>query len=154
MPSITLHENVVTEVAPTVAIKDPGRGVRVIDLRAGVPLSHLCREDVQIPVAIDIADVQRVAMYHVASQQIASHPRVRPGGVPFAFIQLQGASSVAWRDDDLGVLAGFEVPRPDATADGAHWNGSELAAAFVFEPRIPSKEVDATVAIHIERIDA
>jgi hypothetical protein len=39
----------------------------VIDLRAAIPLSHLCREDVQIPVAIDIADVQRVAMYHVAA---------------------------------------------------------------------------------------
>src|SRR5258708_3234847 len=61
MPSITPNEYVVTEVAPTVAIEDPGRGVRVIDLRAAVPLSHLCCEDVQIPVAIDIADVQRVA---------------------------------------------------------------------------------------------
>src|SRR5467141_2914618 len=72
MPSITLHENVVTEVAPTIAIKDPGRGVWVIDLGAAVPLSHICREDVQIPVAIDIAHVQRVAMYHVAAQQITS----------------------------------------------------------------------------------
>src|SRR5712664_1244662 len=120
MPSITLHEHAVTEVAPTVAIKDPGRGVRVIDLRAVVPLSHLCRQDVQIPIAIDIADVQRVAMYHVAAQQITSHPRGRPDGVPFAFIHLQGASAVAWRDDDLGVLAWFEVSRPYATADGAN----------------------------------
>jgi hypothetical protein len=54
----------------------------------------------------------------------------------------------------LGVLAWFEVSRPDATADGAHWNGSEFAATFVFEPRIPSKQIDATVAIHIECIDA
>src|SRR6266853_137281 len=146
MPSITPHENVVTEVAPTVAIKDPGRGVRVVDLRAVVPLSHLCRKDVQIPVAIDIADVQRVAMYDVAPQQITSHPRVRLSGVPCAFIHLQKANAVAWRDDDLGVLAWFEVSRPDATADGAHWNGSELAATFVFEPRIPRKQIDATDA--------
>ena len=154
MPSITLHENVVTEVAPAIAIKDPGRGVWVIDLGAAVPLSHLCREDVQIPVAIDIAHVQRVAMYHVAAQQITSHPRVRPGGVSFAFINLQRTSAVAWRDDDLGVFTWFEVSRPDAAAYSANWNGSELAAALVFEPRIPSKQIEATVAIHIERINA
>src|SRR5882672_7226655 len=93
-------------------------------------------------------------MYHVAAKEITSHPRGRPGGVPFAFIQLQRAGAVAWRDDDLCVLAWFEVSRPDATANGAKWNGSELAATVVFEPRIPSKQVDATVAIHIERIDA
>src|SRR5579859_113132 len=93
-------------------------------------------------------------MYHVATQQITSHPRVRLGGVPCAFIHLQRASAVAGRDDDLCVLSWFEVSRPDATADGANWNGSELAVPFVFEPRIPSKQIDATVAIHIECIDA
>src|SRR5258708_21840260 len=55
MPSITPNEYVVTEVAPTVSIEDPGSGLPVIDLPAAVPLSHLCRENVRIPVAIDIA---------------------------------------------------------------------------------------------------
>src|SRR5438046_2359173 len=93
-------------------------------------------------------------MYHVAAKEITSHPRGRPGGVPFAFIQLQRAGAVAWRDDDLCVLTWFEVSRPDATADGANWNGSELGVRVVFEPRIPSKQIDAAVDIHIERIYA
>jgi hypothetical protein len=88
-----------------IAVEDPSRRLGVVALRLVLaPFGHLRGEDVQVTVAVNVAQLQRMAMDHRAVQQIMANPSLGVLGITHALVPAQGAHAVTRRDDNLGDL--------------------------------------------------
>src|SRR5438045_3956618 len=103
-------------------------------------------------IAVDIADVEGVAVRHVAVEQVAAYPGFRLRGIALAFIETQRTAAVARCDHHLGIPAGFELPTANSATDRADLRGLIFAVPQILEPRIPRQQVDLAIAIDIDRI--
>ena len=119
------------------------------------PFGHLGGEDVEIAIAVDVGDLQGVAVDHVAAQQVMADPVECLLRIALALIPLERPDAVARCDDDLRGFRAFDEPiRGDAAADGADADRLELIVAEVFEPVVAGQQIDLAVAVDVARGDA
>src|SRR5688500_2408232 len=68
-----------------------------------------------------------------------------------ALVPYQRSDAVARCDNNLLVLAGFELSRRDPSTNGADLHGHELVAADVLEPVIACQQIRFAVAVDVRR---
>ena len=155
VPAVTPDQNCSAELAFPVAVQNPRRRIRMIRFGRGVgPLRHLGREDVQIPVAIHISDVECVTVNHIPVYEIPADPGFRPEWIPGSFVEPERTASVPGRNDDLGLFATPELPSSYPSTDLAYLNRFEYCSASMFEPVVPRQQVQPAIPIDIECVDA
>ena len=74
-------------------------------------------------VAVDVAQLQAVAVDHVAVEQHSGFPIRPPERIVPALEQAHGAAPVAGRDDHLRILRVLETAGEDQAAVGPGRNG-------------------------------
>src|SRR5881394_3266996 len=151
--TVTSREDCFAKAALAVAVKNPCLGLWII--RVGSlfgPLRHFSSKNVEMPVAVHVANIEGVAMNHVALEQIVSDPVAFFQRVTHALIPAQWAGPVTRRYHNLRVLRGLDnFPGTNAPADDADLDGLEFAVAEIFEPVIAREQIDDAVAVDIDR---
>src|SRR5437016_4555898 len=88
-------------------IPSEGRG-RIVGGATIIPLGHLGGENVEVAIAIDVGNLQAVAVDHGATKKIVACPVGSLFRIANAFVPAQRTGAVARSDDDLRTFAGFK----------------------------------------------
>src|SRR5262249_33380088 len=137
------------EVALAVAEEDPRLGVWVVRLLLVLaPLGHLGGENVQVTVAVDVGDLEAVAVDDLRNEFVP-YPSRGIFGLADALVPLEGPDTVAAIDDDLRVGAGFELADCDAAAEVSELDCLKRVPLDVLEPVVAGDDVDLPVAVHV-----
>src|SRR5258706_13407949 len=95
-------------MAGGVAEENPGFGAGIVGVGAVLgPLGHLGGEDVEMAVAIDVGDLQTVAMDDFFDEDVR-RPRFGVLGIGGAVVPGEGADAVAAVNDALGRGGGVD----------------------------------------------
>ena len=95
-------------------------------LRGLGPLGHLGGEDVEVAVAVDVGDLQAVAVDHVAVHEIVAGPGLGVRRIAAALVPPQRPDAVAGGDDDLRVFPGLNCPARIRPPMGPIWTGGNF----------------------------
>src|SRR5579859_304276 len=137
MKSYPGGEDALTETTFAISKENPRGGLRVVRHFAILgPFGHLGGEDIQMPIAVDIGNLQAMSMNQITVDQLVSHPVLAGFGIAHTFVPTQPANAIAGGNNDLGAFPGLELAGGDTPADRSDRDGFELSATAVFEPNV------------------
>src|SRR5215813_1136221 len=125
-----------------ISVEDPRLSIRIVRIKSVLgPLGHLSGENVEVAIAIDIADLEAVAVDHVPADQVVAYPGLGILWVTPAFIPLERRGAIPGVDHHLRIRAASDesTGRNPAT-DIGNLDGSK-ATPLILEPVVAGQQV-------------
>ncbi len=140
------------EMAVAIPVEDPGFRIGIVWIKPALsPFGHLGSEDVEIAIAVDVGNLEAVAVDYVPAHQVMAYPRLGMLRFTFAFVPFQRRDLIPGVDHDLRILRAFdESAGCNAAADVGDLDGPKMAA-LVLKPVVASQQVNPTVYIDVDR---